>query len=582
MRSTLFNLTIGGFGILVFTSLSIAQCAECVPDPDCSSADGFPTICPDQLIAGESGVYYEEVITFYLPAQITDPGTSITATLVSLTVNSVSGLPFGMTYSFDDEDGVYFPSQGQTTGCATLCGTPLLPGVYIVSISVTAILSAFNSTFEQNETFSLPLEILEGEGGTESFSMSQQASCGPATVILQATLAGVYPQITTYEWNFGNEEQASTGGPHAINYTENGVYEVSLNTVISNLVLSGLVLSSLAPGWGGDIDESFGLGQPDPFFQLKDADGVIVFTSSTLDNTQTGSWSGLNVVLSNPPYTMDFWDEDLFTANDFLGTASVTLQVGSSAYSTGTGTSGMLTISSVQVNNITSTTQVNIFPEPDAGFTVVGGLFTCQEADAQQYVWYRNDVPLAATSCVLQTDESGIYQLEVTNDYGCTSVSEPYLYCAEVTPVYNAVTEVISVPAGYLNYQWYFNGLPLDGENTHVLNYPSSGNYGVVLSTSYGCTIQSTVITVTVGVDKLDTALVRLFPNPVSEVLYVSLPYGESGQITLLDSVGRIVHQSVHSESEIKIDISSHAAGWYVLRLESDIRTVHCRILVCP
>ncbi|MFN9802034.1 MAG: hypothetical protein ACK54P_18595, partial [Bacteroidota bacterium] len=116
--------------IFLMPSWLFSQCTTCVPDPGCTSSDGFPTICPLELPPATAGSFYEQALTLFLPAQINDPESGITADLLQLTVNSVQGLPFGMEYTLDDVDGVYFPMDGQNSGCATLCGTPVLPGVY--------------------------------------------------------------------------------------------------------------------------------------------------------------------------------------------------------------------------------------------------------------------------------------------------------------------------------------------------------------------------------------------------------------------------------------------------------------------
>lgn len=575
--------------ILVITAIwiislqSFSQCADCVPDPGCTSSNGFPTICPDQLPPGESGEYYEQVVTFFLPAVITDPGSGISANLESLVVNAVSGLPFGVSFVLDDEDGTYHPGQGQTSGCATICGTPLLPGVYTISISVTANLTAFNNTIVQNETFAIPFEVIEGEGGTDSFSMNPAAACGASLVTFEATLAGQYPQVTTYAWDFGNGVSSDSPGPHTFLYDEPGTYEISLNTVISNLALNVMNLTSLAPGWGGDIDEGFGLFQPDPFFQLRDADGVIVFTSSTLDNTQTGSWTGLNVILSNPPYTLIFWDEDLVTPNDFLGEAPLTLVLGNSPFSTGTGTSGNLTIGLSEVNNITSVADLNVFPEVDASFSVAGNLFTCNELNAAQYVWFRNGLFLSSElSCQLIAAESGVYELEVTNVFGCTATSDPFLYCAPVTPVYNPAQEVITVPQGFESYQWFFNGLPLEGETSFVLNNPLSGNYGVTVTTSFGCTIQSTVITVTVGLEEAAAPAFRVWPNPATDFVAIETGSYSQSVLTLYDMMGREVGSRQLNGSTMKWDVSGLTSGNYVFVLSNGDEVFIQRFFIQP
>jgi hypothetical protein len=558
-------------GCVFFSLFASAQCETCVPDPGCVSADGFPAICPVELPAATAGEYYQEVITFYLPAQIVDPESEVTAELLELTVNSVLGLPFGMAFTLDDEDGVYFPGDGQNSGCATICGTPVLPGVYNVNISVTALVTALGFELTQNETFVLSLVVEEGEGGTESFTISELAACGELVSTFEASIGGVAPQQTIYSWDFGNGQQLSGPGPHTITYTEGGTYQVSLNTIISNPVMTSLNLTSLQGGWGGDADEFFGLGDPDPFFELRDGDNVVIYTSSTIDDSETGSWSGLNIPLINPPYTLSFIDEDLVTANDPVGSAALTVEPGTVSFSSGAGTNGSVTIELAEVNNITSTADVSVFPTPDASFVDNGGVFSCVSEGLSTYVWYRNDVPLSEPlTCEFTPTEGGIYQLEVTNEFGCTAISEPYLYCPAITPVYNPVTDVISVPAGFDSYEWFFNGLPLDGVNTNSIENPELGNYGVIVTTSYGCETTSSVITVTVGISQNVGAWgVSIYPQPAIDVLEIRGSADMTETVRLYDSMGREVSQSYMKEGKCSMEVSSLASGIYFIRLGS-------------
>ena len=84
---------------LLFSLISLAslsQCETCEPDYSCPSSDGFPVICPDNLPDATTGEFYETSATFNMPASVTDPGSGIQATLESVTITSVSGLPYGI------------------------------------------------------------------------------------------------------------------------------------------------------------------------------------------------------------------------------------------------------------------------------------------------------------------------------------------------------------------------------------------------------------------------------------------------------------------------------------------------------
>ena len=72
------------FAAVVLAAAANGQCLDCIPEPDCTSADGFPTICPESLPTATTGEFYEETITFFMPEDVVDPGSGVTASLLSL------------------------------------------------------------------------------------------------------------------------------------------------------------------------------------------------------------------------------------------------------------------------------------------------------------------------------------------------------------------------------------------------------------------------------------------------------------------------------------------------------------------
>jgi hypothetical protein len=230
--------------IFGFVFSSFAQCPTCTPDFSCVSTDGFPTICPLELPAGQAGEYYEQVLTFYLPTNITDPSSGIEATLLQITITSVTGLPFGTTYTINNPDGIYYPSQGENYGCATICGTPLLPGVYDVLINVAAIAEAFGFEVNQNESFTYTLIIEPGDVAAGSFTADNVAGCGNLDVTLNALISGTANQVTSYTWDLGNGATSDQANPVA-SFNAPGTYTVSLTTTISDYFLNDVILENI-------------------------------------------------------------------------------------------------------------------------------------------------------------------------------------------------------------------------------------------------------------------------------------------------------------------------------------------------
>ncbi|PCJ81434.1 MAG: hypothetical protein COA49_04880 [Bacteroidetes bacterium] len=204
-----FNIKqmIGAVAIFLTSASAFTQCTTCAPDYTCV-ASGYPILCPETLPDGTTGVAYETTATFNMPGTVTDPSSGVDASLESITITSITGLPYGLTLTPSNPDGIYYPASGENYGCATICGTPLAAGQYFVSINVAVVASAFGFTQTLNETFSLPLTIIQGEGGgNPSFSTSETTGCSPLTVDVVNTITG--PGVS-YAWDFGGPSSGST------------------------------------------------------------------------------------------------------------------------------------------------------------------------------------------------------------------------------------------------------------------------------------------------------------------------------------------------------------------------------------
>ena len=192
---------------MMVSASAFSQCNECAPDQSCQAVDGFPTLCPEILPDGTAGEYYESVATFNMPSNVVDPGSGLEASLESIYIASITGLPYGLELTPDSPDGYYYPSNGDNYGCATICGTPLSAGEYFVTISVNVIATAFGFEQSLTESFSLPLTINPGETvANSSFSVSEISGCAPLNVDVENLISGAG---VSYNWDFGGPSNGS-------------------------------------------------------------------------------------------------------------------------------------------------------------------------------------------------------------------------------------------------------------------------------------------------------------------------------------------------------------------------------------
>lgn len=538
------------------------QCALCEPDLECISADGFPAICPFEAPIGYTGEFYEHTLTFYIPTEVEDPGSGILATLLNVTFTSVSGMPYGLEFTLNDDDGIYYPSQGENHGCATICGTPLIQGTYNVLITVDILATAFGFELTQVQSFPYTLIIEPGEGGTSSFTFDNPAACGGLEVNYEATIAAPEPAVTSYDWDFGNGQTSTEMNPGTITYDSPGQYETILTTTVANYQLSSVSVSNLSLNWDGDVDDFFS-APADPYFVITDGNSTAIYTSSVQDNTTNTSWTDINIGLATPPYSIQFFDEDDISDDDDLGIAVVNITEGSNTFDIGNGTVGSITISLVPTTEITDTAVVNVFPFPDATYTLIGNSLVFDNPELTGFLWYINGIATDNFTNTIALTAGGEYYCVVSNEYGCSQMSEIYLYCPELTVMVDELAQEVFIEDIYETYQWYFNGLEVDGATLSYLSGIMPGNYAVEVTTTYGCTTLSEVLTYTVGLEEENKEEILVYPNPFSS--QISFVGKANSEVRIWDITGKMMAKfTLNSSGSTLYNFDNFPSGTYI------------------
>tara|TARA_B100000768_G_scaffold166127_1_gene169230 strand:- start:1925 stop:3934 length:2010 start_codon:yes stop_codon:yes gene_type:complete len=481
---------------LFLTAASHSQCTDCIFATDCTSDDGFPTICPESLPPATTGEFYEETITFFMPADVVDPGSGLTATLSSVTVTSITGVPLGLNVVLDESDAVYEPSNGQTSGCANVCGEPVLAGVFDMVISISAVASAFGIEQVVNESFAYVLIVEEGAGGTGTFSYAPTNGCDSLLANFSASLVGNSAQITSYSWDFGTGVIAENQNVDGVLFNETGTYNVILQTVISDQVLTQITLNSTGSG-GWDDGWS---PDPDPYFVLSDANGSNVYTSSVAQESYSTTWGGLSIVLTNPPYSIAFFDEDFLIGDDELGSTSFTPNGAGTIDINANPSYAVATIGLQEAVNVTDTANVAINPSPVVGlYWMSNDTLSCSNPSLSQYNWMLGDsLWVSGAAFEFSPEENGFYSVVGTSAQGCSAQSDSLLYCSssaslnlELTTSNTGDPELLVTNAGFDEYVWDENGIAsdtLEDAEGHLWFPANSGWYDVTAWDSLGCT----------------------------------------------------------------------------------------------
>jgi PKD repeat protein len=564
-----------------------AQCPGCSPDLSCVSDPAFPTLCPSAPPDATAGEAYQADLTFWLPPTFSDPGTGFTVNFQQMTVTGVEGLPFGVSFETNAPGNVYFPQQN-AYGCARVCGTPLAPGTFPVTIAVLASVEAGGFNLDVPQTFSLLLNVLPGSGGNTSFTYGPTAGCGSVTASFEALIDGS-PLITSYLWDLGNGSTSTAAVPPTQTYTATGIHVITLQTTLSALVLDTLVITGLNGNWCGDVEEPdlpvVGCtGSPDPYFVLTDGSGN-TFTSSTVDNSTTATWTGLGLVLSAPPYSISFYDEDAVSQNDLLGTYNLPVgSTGTTFFNVAGGTTGNLRIGLQVQQTFSDTDTVTVFGVPE--LTLVQdeatGTLCATPNDLVDYLWFHDGdtVPDASGPC-LTPDSAGLWWVQAISAQGCSTTSDTAVVCPTVTIERDGLT--LFVPNVFTSYAWSTNGQPIGGDQPFLIA-PADGTYTITVTDANGCEVTVTYVLSTVGVDEVaGWRSLPVFPNPTDGRFTVVLPAGlGEAQARLLDASGRLVQQyTLPADAEQQHLSAAAEPGAYMLVVEgADGQRWQARVVV--
>jgi hypothetical protein len=393
----------------------------------------------------------------------------------------------------------------------------------------------------------------------------------------------------TYNWDFDNGNTSNLLLPPTQTYAVADTYYVSLITKKYVYQLSSVSVNVTSTGWCGDVEEPniFGcIGDPDMYFEF--TNNGATQTGSTIDDQSSATFSNLNYTLTNPLFSLQFYDEDLISGNDNLGNFLYTV-TGPGTFNLSTNqVSGTFTIDTVFSQQFIDIDTVIVYPTPAIpSINASGNLNFCQgdsvilsvNANTSTFQWYLNDttILISQVNPDLTVNTSGAYSVIETNQFGCNSLSANdtvIVYPIPASPNLIVVGGSINSSATG-NLQWYFNGTIIPGATQANLLYADTGLYTLSVTNSFGCINSSTVnITTPSGVQTINNyQSLALYPNPVKNTLNISHKNAANIvlNIAITDINGAVVYQEnqigINTNSQVSIDISALSNGVYFVSL---------------
>jgi len=184
--------------------------------------------------------------------------------------------------------------------------------------------------------------------------------------------------------------------------------------------------------------------------------------------------------------------------------------------------------------------------------------------------WLNDGVAIAdAIDPVLDVTATGTYTAVLTSGEGCTVASANDM---TVTVFDTPEVPEIAQDGGLLStsgtgtFQWFLDGVLIDGATDATLPTIGNGSYTVVITNIDGCSSTSEpYVYLSTGIDQHTTNTFTLFPNPASA--QVTLIAAEAlGDIQLLDNTGRLVRTERTALARYTLSVQDLAPGAYLVR----------------
>jgi hypothetical protein len=140
-----------------------------------------------------------------------------------------------------------------------------------------------------------------------------------------------------------------------------------------------------------------------------------------------------------------------------------------------------------------------------------------------------------------------------------------------------ATASVTGASSG-INYYW-----SPGGETTENISGLCAGTYTIMVSNTSGCYgYKSVDVTLPTGLDEFNESSVAVYPNPVSDVLTISLlnkSISSKHKLVIYNTLKKVVYEKQLTDISANIDISFLDRGTYFVSIDNPEGTIRKKII---
>jgi predicted dienelactone hydrolase len=122
---------------------------------------------------------------------------------------------------------------------------------------------------------------------------------------------------------------------------------------------------------------------------------------------------------------------------------------------------------------------------------------------------------------------------------------------------------VLSSSVVGVTYQWYLNGVEINGATQQNYTPVTNGNYSVQVFFANGCLSSASIAISSLGTENVDFSVLEVYPNPTKGVVFLGSDVHEFDDVEVFDLYGNRVLQV---RGEDKIDLTEYRNGVYFIK----------------